>query len=263
MKKIILLALLFSIADIWGPYRLTVVSYNVGAFNKYVKNSSPEVANMMNEIKADVIGLCELDSCSIVRNQRRNQLAEFVSQMGEGWFGYFGKAMSFGGGGYGVGAVVSPRFRVRESYTIPLPKGRGSEPRAAAVVETDRFIFACAHLDFADGPSRLIQAQTVSKALVERFEKTGKPVILCGDFNAAPDSETINYFRENWDIITSELPTFPSDNPRACIDYIMVLKGSCKYRLVGFPGVKTKFGTGNPKTASDHLPVMARIRLNQ
>nr|MCR4910094.1 hypothetical protein [Bacteroidales bacterium] len=82
MKKIILLALLFSLSDIWGTCHLTVVSYNVGVFNKYVKNSSPEVAAMMREIGADVVGLCELDSCSIVRNQRRDQLAEFVGQMG-------------------------------------------------------------------------------------------------------------------------------------------------------------------------------------
>ena len=262
MKKIILIALLFSFADIWGPCHMTVVSYNVGVFSKYVKDSSPEVAAMMREIGADVIGLCELDSCSIVRNQRRNQLAEFVDHMGKGWFGHFGKAMGFGGGGYGVGAVVSPRFRVRESYTIPLPKGKGSEPRAAAVVETERFIFACAHLDYADGPSRLVQAQTVSRALVERFEKTGKPVILCGDMNAAPDNETIAYFRENWDIITSEDPTFPSDKPRSCIDYIMILRGSCEYDVIGHAGVRKRFWAGNPKTASDHLPVIAKIRLH-
>ena len=254
MKKIILIALLFSMADIWGPCRLTVVSYNVGVFNKYVKNSSPEVAAMMREIGADVIGLCELDSCSIVRNQRRDQLAEFVDQMGPGWFGHFGKAMSFGGGGYGVGAVIGPRFRVRESYTIPLPKGKGSEPRAAAVVETERFIFACAHLDFADGPSRLRQAEILSEA-------TGKPVILCGDMNAAPDNATMEFFRQNWDIITSEDPTFPSNKPRSCIDYIMILRGSCEYDVIGHAGVRKRFWGGNPKTASDHLPIIARIRL--
>lgn len=262
MKKIILLALLFSIADIWGPYRLTVVSYNVGVFNKYVKNSSPEVANMMNEIKADVIGLCELDSCSIVRNQRRNQLAEFVSQMGEGWFGHFGKAMSFGGGGYGVGAVVSPRFKVRESYTIPLPKGRGSEPRAAAVVETDRFVFACAHLDFADEESRLRQAEILTAKLLESRNMTGKPVILCGDFNAAPESRTLDYLREWWDVVSPYDLSYPSDAPRACIDYIMVLKGSCEYRVVGRAGVKPKFKFGDPITASDHLPVVVKLRLH-
>lgn len=262
MKKIILLALLFSLVDIWGPCYMTVVSYNVGVFNKFVKNSSPEVAAMMHEIGADVIGLCELDSCSIVRNQRRDQLAEFVGQMGKGWKGHFGKAMSFGGGGYGVGALVGPRFRVRESYTIPLPKGKGSEPRAAAVIETERFIFACAHLDYADGPSRLRQAEILSARLVERFEQTGKPVILCGDMNAAPDNATIEFFRKNWDIITSEDLTFPSDKPRSCIDYIMILKGSCEYDVIGHAGPKKRFWAGDPKTASDHLPVIARVRLH-
>ncbi|MBP5488058.1 MAG: endonuclease/exonuclease/phosphatase family protein [Bacteroidales bacterium] len=262
MKRLILLAVLFSIFDIWGSYTLTIVSYNVGAFNKYVRNSSPEVAEMMNEVRADVIGLCEIDSCSIVRNNRRNQLAEFVAQMGQGWFGHFGKAMSFGGGGYGVGAVTSPRFRVRESYTVALPKGKGSEPRAAAVVETDRFIFACAHLDYADAASRLRQAEVISEKLVERHALTGKPVILCGDMNAAPDSPTMDYFRQNWDIVSPYGLSFPSDNPRACIDYIMVLRGSCVYNVYGRAGVRSKFKSGNPRTASDHLPVVVKLRLH-
>ena len=57
MKKVILLITLFSLLDIWGSYNLTVVSYNVGVFNKYVPNSSEEVAEMMKEVRADVIGL--------------------------------------------------------------------------------------------------------------------------------------------------------------------------------------------------------------
>ena len=99
MKKVILLIALFSLLGIWGSYNVTVVSYNVGVFNKYVPDSSGEVAEMMQEVRADVIGLCELDSCSVVRNDRRDQLKEFVAKMGSGWFGHFGKAMGFGGGG--------------------------------------------------------------------------------------------------------------------------------------------------------------------
>ena len=263
MKKLILLIPLLSLLEIWGSYSVTVVSYNVGVFNKYVPDSSGEVAEMMQELRADAIGLCELDSCSRVRNDRRDQLKEFVAKMGEGWFGHFGKAMGFGGGGYGVGAVTSPRFKVVDHYTVALPKGSGSEPRAAAVVETDRFIFACAHLDFADEPSRLRQAEILSAKLLESHNVTGKPVILCGDMNAAPDSRTMDYFREWWDIVSPYDLSFPSDKPRSCIDYVMVLKGSCTYRVVGRAGVRSKFKFGNPKTASDHLPVVVKLRIHQ
>ena len=263
MKKLILLIPLLSLLEIWGSYNVTVVSYNVGVFNKYVPDSSGEVAEMMQEVRADVIGLCELDSCSRVRNDRRDQLKEFVAKMGEGWFGHFGKAMGFGGGGYGVGAVTSPRFKVVDHYTVALPKGSGSEPRAAAVVETDRFIFACAHLDFADEPSRLRQAEILSAKLLESHNVTGKPVILCGDMNAAPNSRTMDYFREWWDIVSPYDLSFPSDKPRSCIDYVMVLKGSCTYRVVGRAGVRAKFKFGNPKTASDHLPVVVKLRIHQ
>lgn len=262
MKKLILLAALFSLLGIWGSYNLTIVSYNVGTFSKYVPDSSGDVAEMMHELRADAIGLCELDSCSIVRNDRHNQLAEFVEKMGKGWFGHFGKAMSFGGGGYGVGAVLNPRFKVIDHYTVALPKGKGSEPRAAAVVETDRFIFACAHLDFADGPSRLRQAEVLSAALQRHHDRTGKPVILCGDFNAAPADPTIEYLRSDWDIVSPYDLSYPSDKPRVCIDYIMVLRGSCQYKVVGRAGVRSKFKFGDPKTASDHLPVVVKLRLH-
>ena len=263
MKRVILLAALFSLFGIWGSYDLTICSYNVGVFNKYVPDSSEEVAEMMHEVRADVIGLCELDSCSIIRNNRRDQLKEFVAHMGKGWFGHFGKAMSFGGGGYGVGAVTSPRFKVIDSYTIALPKGAGSEPRAAAVVETDRFVFACAHLDYADEPSRLRQAEILTAKLLEARNMTGKPVILCGDFNAGPDSRTLDFFRQWFDVVSPYDLSFPSDKPRSCIDYVMVLKDSGSYRVVGRAGVRPKFKFGNPRTASDHLPVVVKLRIHQ
>ena len=38
-----------------------IVSYNVGAFGKYVENSTAMVASMMKEIKADAMILNELD----------------------------------------------------------------------------------------------------------------------------------------------------------------------------------------------------------
>ena len=262
MKKLILLAALFSLLGIWGSYNLTIVSYNVGTFSKYVPDSSGDVAEMMHELRADVIGLCELDSCSIVRNDRRNQLAEFVEKMGKGWFGHFGKAMSFGGGGYGVGAVTSPRFKVLDHYTVALPKWDGFEPRAAAVVETDRFVFACAHLDFENRPGGIRQAERLSRTLRDRYAETGKPVILCGDFNAVPDSQVMELMREHWDIVSPYDLSYPSDKPRVCIDYIMVLRGSCQYKVVGRAGVRSKFKFGDPKTASDHLPVVVKLRLH-
>ena len=264
MKKIILaVGILFSLLPIWGTYTVTVVSYNVCVFSKYVKDSSPEVAEMMHEVGADLIGLCELDSCSIIRNDRRDELGEFVAHMGEGWFGHFGKAMSFGGGGYGVGAVSPPRLKVVDSYTINLPKLDGTEPRAAAVIETDRVVFACAHLDYAQGIARMKQAEILTRELKERFRRTQKPVILCGDFNASPDSPTLDYFRENWDIVSPYDLSFPSDKPDLCIDYVMVLKNSCRHRVVGRAGVRSKFKFGDPKTASDHLPVVVKLRIHQ
>ena len=262
MKKVILLIALFSLLGIWGSYNVTIVSYNVGVFSKYVSDSSGEVAEMMQEVRADLIGLAELDSCA-VRTGGRDQLKEFVGKMGGGWSGHFGKAMVFGGGGYGVGAVTGPRFKVIDRYTVALPKGDGSEPRAAAVVETDRLVFASTHLDFTKGEARLKQADLLSRTLIERYADAGKPVILCGDFNAAPDSPTMDIMRENWEIVSPYDLSYPSEDPQVCIDYIMVLKGSCTYKVIGRAGVRPKFKFGDPRTASDHLPVVVKLRIHQ
>ena len=51
----------------------------------------------------------------------------------------------------------------------------------------------------------------------------GKPVFLAGDFNAAPDSKAIEILKQDFTILSDVTqPTFRSDRPKRCIDYIMV-----------------------------------------
>ena len=62
-----------------GTTRL--VSYNVGIFSKYT-DSYQMVADMMTEAKADIVGISELDSCT-VRTMRVFQLKKFAELMGQ------------------------------------------------------------------------------------------------------------------------------------------------------------------------------------
>lgn len=230
---------------------ITIISYNVGVLNKYCADSAPLVAGLVKENEADLVGFCELDKCT-VRSKGRDQLKELTGLLGKGWKGKFCSALHFGGGDYGVG--VASRKKILRSFQIHLPKGDGSEPRVCQVIETPECFFAVTHLDYTQGTARDRQATQVSETL--RKKCVGKPVILCGDFNAAPDSRTLELLGRNWEIVSSGAYTFPSREPRACIDYIMVLKGSCSYLVEKAEVISEGEAV---RDASDHLPTLVRL----
>ena len=84
-----------------GATRL--VTYNVGVFTKYVSDGSYQmIADMMTEGKADLVGISELDSCT-VRTGRVFQLKKFAELMGKEWSYEYSRAMAYQGGAYGDG----------------------------------------------------------------------------------------------------------------------------------------------------------------
>lgn len=259
-KHIILTALLAAAAISFstacsGTHELRLVQYNVGAFSKELENSIPMVAAMMKELGADAVSLNELDSCNA--RHGNNQAEDFAGEMG-GWNSWFGKAMPYLGGAYGVGVAVPGE--IIESFTIPLPKGNGSEPRACCVVETKEYVFASTHLDYVDMPSTVLQARTASEAIMERYQDSGKPVFLAGDMNAGPDSDVLKELGKHWDVLTCTKDTYSSTDPHACIDYILALRNGAKYRVMG-TDVPLDFKEGDVKLASDHLPVFVDVRI--
>lgn len=238
----------------------TLLTYNVGVFHKYTENSTPMVAAMMHELNADIISMNELDSMTI-RTGGHYQLEEFAAEMGEGWDFNYTRAMPYNGGAYGIGIATGPRFKINESYDISLGKYDGSENRAMSVVETDKLIYASVHLDHKSKSAQLQQAKNASEWLCERYKSTKKPVFLCGDFNALPDSETISYIKENWTMLSSDsIFTHDSENPDIVIDYIFILNNGAKYEFIS-TDAPTAFKNGDPSEASDHLPVYVRIKL--
>lgn len=235
---------------------ISVVSYNVGVFTKSGENSTGMIASMLRSRKADFVGLCELDSCT-VRTGRVSQLDELRESMPKGYQMVFAPAMPFQGGKYGVGILVSPRYPILKTGTFSLDRGDGSEPRALCVAYTDELIFAVTHLDYTKGTARYNQGVEVDSILRRISSETGKDVILCGDFNASPESDVIAMFDGNWQRISPERYSYPSDEPKVCIDYIFLLKGS-KHRCAE-SGVVTDFAEGSAQDASDHLAMFATL----
>ena len=125
---------------------LRVMAYNVGAFSKFMQNSTSMVADMILEIEADVVGLNELDSINL--RHKVNQVAALAQELG-GWKWYFGRAMDYREGAYGNGVVVPKKVNINDKYFVTLPptSNNGSEQRSIAVVETDKYVMAACHME--------------------------------------------------------------------------------------------------------------------
>lgn len=232
---------------------ICVMTYNVGVFEKSGSNSMEQIAGVIRESGAEYISLNELDSC----NQRHGcfQLRELAQATG-GWNYHFAKAFDFAGGGYGNG-IMSPATII-SSWSVALPKAGGAEPRSMAVVETEDCVFASVHLDHIGEEARCRQAEAINKWFTDRYPDCSKPVILCGDMNAAPDSGPIRIFKEKWILLSGETATIPSDAPACCIDYIFALKTAAGIKSAEIIDLQEDFPEVLSQ-ASDHRPVAVRI----
>jgi endonuclease/exonuclease/phosphatase (EEP) superfamily protein YafD len=87
--------------------------------------------------------------------------------------------------------------------------------------------------------------------VVGMIETRRRPLVLMGDFNATPNSRTVNMIAENADLTSlNSLPTWPANLlPQLAIDHILISKD-----LEVFSSV----GTGNPGS-SDHLPLIVTL----
>lgn len=244
-----------------------LMTYNVGVFDKYEASGIKLTARIVREMDPDVLVMNEVDSCA-GRTGNRDQLKAFA-KAARRYEGVFAPALKpFMGGAYGIAEAWRRQMEPLGTFSMVLPKEDGSEPRALVVVEYDDMVVAGTHLDHKSKAAQLEQARIITDTLMSMY--SGKPVFLCGDFNALPDSPTIEYMRENWDILSPAKTTYPDakalptwepgdEVPGKSIDYIMVLKGSAEYEVVA-AGVPVAFKAGSAFEASDHLPVYVDVR---
>ena len=130
------------------------------------------------------------------------------------------------------------------------------------VVETAAYVMAAVHLDHKNEEVRMAQARIVTENLCERYGRSRKPVFLCGDFNAVPDSPTLKQLSEDWTILSETAPTYPVDSPRICIDYILALNNRARYKVLN-TAVCTQLESADVHTASDHLPVYVDVAIGR
>lgn len=252
MKRLIPLMLLllgFTLSCEPSRHTMTLISYNVGVFSKYMDNSTAEVARLILDNGADYVALNELDSCN--RRHESYQLAGLAAELGD-WSYQFASAFPYAGGGYGNGVVTSRP--VDDGYRILLPKGDGSEQRSVAVVETAECVFASVHLDHKGQTAAYEQMKVVNEWFTSRYSGSKKPVFLCGDFNVTPESEVIELAKTCWTQLSGVDYTHSTTRPRHCIDFVFALTAAAPVQVVS--SVVLTEGTAE---LSDHFPVKVTV----
>lgn len=198
------------------------------------------IANVINRHSPDVVAIQELDSITTRYNTYVLGVLANLTDMHD----YFAPARDYKGGKYGLG-ILSKKPALSMNY-YPLPGSE--EARVILIVEFEKFYFACTHLSLTE----VDQIASASK-IRELFATLDKPVILAGDFNARPQSESIKAFDEFCTLLSDASQcTFPADQPSSCIDYIFANDRTIK---------SSDFMVINEPQASDHRPLFVELEL--
>lgn len=194
----------------------------------------------------DLVALQEVDQ-GTKRSYGIDQTRAF--ELGTGMQSRFFRAIDFDGGEYGQ-AILS-RLPSVSSEIVMLPNRAGREQRIAGEVvvswNDEQLTFVTTHWDHADAELRKEQ----SASLVSRYRDTARTVVLAGDLNATPEQSEVQGLGEVWEL--AEPPgvhaTFPSEQPRTRIDYVLASKRG-GWRVRALVPIEES-------VASDHRPVLA------
>jgi endonuclease/exonuclease/phosphatase family metal-dependent hydrolase len=249
----LVLALVGPIVRAADAPRLRVLTYNIhhgeGTDGKL---DLARIARVITGQKPDLVALQEVD----VNTQRTGNVDQ-AAELGKltGLHAVFGKSIDYRGGRYG-NAVLS-RSPVEKHTVHPLPGKPDAEHRTALEVVVRPWeggppmTFVGTHLDHTrDETDRLRQGDEINRLLAPDGRRD--PLILAGDLNAVPSSETIKCFNARWTDAagkTGAAPTIPAGNPRSRIDYVL-LRPTGAWHVVETSVVPEA-------VASDHRPVLA------
>jgi endonuclease/exonuclease/phosphatase family metal-dependent hydrolase len=212
----------------------------------------PKIAAVINKYKPDLVSLNEVDM-NTNRTGKGVYQADSLAKL-TGMYSFFVKAIDYAGGEYGD-AVLS-RFPLLETKAFNIGfVQEGSERRSVAMVKVKvqdkELYFASTHLDHKGNESnRLYQAEELRKIVAG----VNGLLIIGGDFNAVPTSQTMTIIQEYLTAGTKSFsPTFPSTNPTTCIDYLL-------YKPAGDFYVQSYQVIQEPDV-SDHCAVISIMRI--
>jgi len=209
------------------------------------------IAGVIKSVNPDLVALQEVDF-----KTNRAKKMDLAMELGQrtGLIPIFGKAMDFSGGEYGEAILSRYTFFSTQNHALGGTEGR--EPRSALEVNVklrsgDIIRFIGTHLDHTrDETDRISQATKLNNL----FTKDDTPSILAGDLNARPESKTMEILLKEWTKSSADnIPTSPSANPRAKIDYIL-FRPAKRWRVIETRVIDDKVG-------SDHCPFLSILEL--
>lgn len=221
-----------------GNDTLRVMAYNIRVGKGLdLVNDLGRTAGVILASGARVVMLQEVDSVTS-RTGRMDQALELGRLTG--MHALFASAIDHAGGKYGV-ALLS-KEKPLSVKRVPLP-GR-EEGRVLLIAEFDNFVAASTHFSLTQ-QDRVASA----KIIIEEVARYNKPVLVGGDFNAQPGSQTIELLNQNFNMLTDGVTfTFPANEPDRCIDYIF----GRGFRVVHSQVVEEP-------VASDHRPLVVHV----
>lgn len=234
---------------------LRVMTYNIRHANPPSKPDSIDIDAIVRVISAeepDLVALQEIDD-GTRRSGTGNQAEIIAEKLGMNYF--FGKAIDFDNGEYGV-AILS-RWTLSDQTVHRLPGSPADELRVLATVRVEladgsSLIFGSTHLDHKkDSSVRLEQMQRIQ----EISSTQPLPLVVAGDFNAAPGSPAIDLFDQEFTRTCGECaPTYPAVGPEKAIDFIGFKDRQGQIRV-------KKHEVKAEPYPSDHLPVSTILEI--
>lgn len=241
---------------------LRVMSFNIAAGHGEIDG----IVRVIREHDPDIVALQEVD----VHWSERSNYMDQARYLGDALnmhyvFGEIYSLEAEGGNAsprqYGLGFLSKNPIVHQQNHLLTRLSTQTPEPELMVLpgfpeiaIEIDEIQvhFFNTHLDYRRDPSvRLTQAEE----MIEIMEGVEGPLLLMGDLNARPESEEISLLFElledAW-ILDDPGYTFPADQPDRRIDYIL---HSAHFEVSDVFVVETE--------ASDHLPVVADLRLKE
>jgi endonuclease/exonuclease/phosphatase (EEP) superfamily protein YafD len=206
---------------------LRIASYNVYKNNK----DMPRVAENLRRLQADVVVLIELHQPELLGRLQAEYPHQFNCQD-------LTTECSM--------AIVS-RYPLSNTtiHTAPSETLISHAKVQSPIGEIDVVGYHSSRFPF----SRMQLGQ--AKAITTLLEKFSRPLILAGDFNATPNSRTVNMIADNNQLtILNDLPTWPANFlPQLAIDHIMISQDLSAVSSV----------SAGDAAGSDHLPIVVTV----
>lgn len=243
----------FAALDYKADKKYRIMTYNIGQCSQG-GNSSPEViANVVKELKADVVVMNEVKSSMLAKHNE--QIAKSLE-----WNQYYRDGKS------GMGNMItynpSKLKNFGESY-LDLQNIKNdekyNEDRVSLFMEFEDFILVGSHLEKDDFPTH---AKSITDKVKAEYAKKGKPVIFCGDMNTRPYAVNMLNFESGWRPLSKmdQTTLYNAEQPDnlICIDYIFLWKGGPDVNVTKTAICKS-VNCCNITDASDHFPVYVDV----